>query len=1200
MSYPPLSGYSGYYDANQQQSSAYSSNRQAQGNQYAPVTFPSDRQAQYSTSAYDWQGQGQQGYAQNAQQNYNNDQYSAGQQGQYEYGRDSTGYANQSSTSSNKYPATGASGSRTQSLQGLNNLAYASGLDGQTTTRGQQGNNANANYNSVPAPVNRIQSPMQTAPPQRQYSTTPRNTYTPTTTSASTTLQASAAQALAGAVSRKNQLDAAQAQSQRSASPYMPPAKHQRAPSQTQAARSPNVSKQRAPAASQSSARLDSSNSVSQATSISNLVTSNPESTQSTEATTQSSMPTYIDPSQVFNPYHREHERRRKEAAEAEVRRKEEEARQKEAEAQKKAEDEAAAKAAAAAAEAAKTQERQQKKKAAAKEKKKASAKSKATPTPAPEDDMATQMKMMMDKMKEFRQQDPSAFQKLWDEMRKGGNNAVAGSSNKAPSASPRVAQTPAPKPAAKKPTPAPSQPPSSMSPDQALHGVQQAVQQAVNAFQTGQAPIPEVAVQPGPTAAPAKRVRKEAVRPADIDEHIPLNGFKVVVDDNEAGLPDLGRFPAERRIRGNYDKQPGTSQATPKTATPKSKVPVVEGPALSQPLPAKNSSGGVEWPKDKREALAKAAIDALKAEPANVDVTVTPEDINAMLDLNPNYIDLCAMLEEKGLKFHRGQFARQLLSSVPDLSKAQKPVPFPNPLHGPIPPHMPAPPPGAMMPPPGSMMVPPPPPGVVSYGYPGPGMAQAPRYTGLQGVANFKREDKMQKRKSFPPAPPQPPPGSKEAMARKRDFSELVDLTQLSDNDDYVLSNKHPRLDNDSPEPMDILQQFQTPNDYPTPPPQASFVPGPKRSIFPSQSQPAPIAPPPAQKKGPILARTINAREALAKEYYDPKTVARDILIAAGRHPDERPLNTHMAGMLVSHIELDSDLSTFDWDAIDPGGPPMPKVAYVDIPAAPPRYRLGEKISRPRKRDKGKDKEKEKDQAGEDEDIGANPDSDKRGSGSATTSPALFARLDFRNKQRLDGKEQSGPGPSRLRESLRASSEASLTPSKRKASGSLEAASHANTPASAKMATPYTGAVYPSGKRRGRPPGSKNKNPAIGVMRKHFTAAPVVEIPASSTTAHPIFKCRFPRCGDELHNLETLRKHIRKKHTPSDQDLQEPRPYRCWWKKCPKMNDDGSFSPTKEYETMDELMEHLNETHLHDLALKFGDGPRTSPPGKL
>ena len=51
-------------------------------------------------------------------------------------------------------------------------------------------------------------------------------------------------------------------------------------------------------------------------------------------------------------------------------------------------------------------------------------------------------------------------------------------------------------------------------------------------------------------------------------------------------------------------------------------------------------------------------------------------------------------------------------------------------------------------------------------------------------------------------PAKPQPPVGSKEAMARKRDFSELVDLTQLSDNDDYVLSSKHPRVASPSPEP--------------------------------------------------------------------------------------------------------------------------------------------------------------------------------------------------------------------------------------------------------------------------------------------------------------------------------------------------------------------------------------------------------------
>jgi len=67
-------------------------------------------------------------------------------------------------------------------------------------------------------------------------------------------------------------------------------------------------------------------------------------------------------------------------------------------------------------------------------------------------------------------------------------------------------------------------------------------------------------------------------------------------------------------------------------------------------------------------------------------------------------------------------------------------------------------------------------------------------------------------KRQSLPPARPEPPPGSKEALARKRNFSELVDLTQLSDNENYVLSS-NARGNSASPEP-DILRQFQMSGD--------------------------------------------------------------------------------------------------------------------------------------------------------------------------------------------------------------------------------------------------------------------------------------------------------------------------------------------------------------------------------------------------
>lgn len=275
MSYPPLSNYDSYYGTNSQQPSAYSSNRPPQGNAYALVTFPGDRQPQYSTSSYDWQGQGQQGYGQNAQQSYGGDSY--GQGGQYDYRRDAANYGTQAAAGTNGPYDSSKSAGRAQNLQGLDSLAYASGIDPQ---RNQQNNTTGTSYNGLTATsINRVQSPMQAPTAQRQYSTNPPAYNTTPANKNSPAQMSAAAQALAGAVSRKNQQNANSARGAPppSASPYTAPqSQHQRTQSQSQTqapARSPNVSIQRAPAPRSTAAQRKPSNSSSQPTSISNLVT---------------------------------------------------------------------------------------------------------------------------------------------------------------------------------------------------------------------------------------------------------------------------------------------------------------------------------------------------------------------------------------------------------------------------------------------------------------------------------------------------------------------------------------------------------------------------------------------------------------------------------------------------------------------------------------------------------------------------------------------------------------------------------------------------------------------------------------------------------------------------------------------------------------------------------------------------------------
>lgn len=1054
-------------------------------------------------------------------------------------------------------------------MQGLNNLAYASGLDNprRSSTRSQQP--AASKYSTTPNPiVNRVQSPMK-ALPQSTYSSAQPATYGSQDNSSSSTaspqLFINAALALAGAVSRKYPQNGGQRTAsaslatgssskpmQRSNSPYTSTTNHQSqgqgSSSQPQTRTSPNQSSRQAPSNSQKGnahSRVNSQtkrSAASQSKSISNLVsTTSASDPQTSTVTAGEGMPTYIDPTQVFNPYHKEHERRRREAAEAEVQRQEREAAEEKAEAERKRKEAEAAKTA--------TKEEVTKKKA----------KNSAVKAASSEDaTMANEMKLMMEKMKEFRSKDPNLFEKLWDDMRKGGGaaQAPASSSTPAPVESPQVTQH-----------------------DSVTHTtLSQATPQ-------GQDPTPSTKTQ----ILKSQRVPAAAA----IYPGAAASGYKVVVEDNDEGLPDLGRFPAERRIRAQqYDKKP---KHPPRPGASAGVFPTagLDGfNAAGQPLPTASSSGGVEWPKEKRQALAEAAIETLKVDGRNQSVNISQSEIIGMLELNPSYIQLCGMLEKRGLSFHRGQFARQLLISVPNLTtsavrKESSQLAAPSQqapdatstqvLPAYQPPHLAKP--GFVLAPvgqfqsQGSPSYPP-------YGAPPPGV-KPERPTPPTNA------QKGSKAKKTTATKPEPPPGSKEAMARKRDFSELVDLTQLSDNDDYVLSSKHPRLDSPSPEPDPfaeyVLQQNLAPNTVASSSLQMGLPNGTPLKFDPAQVHRPPQPTPPPQRPRTILARPLNKNEALRKSYYDPKSVARDILIATGRHPGERPLNAHLAGLLGVHVDMESDLSTFDWDAIDPGGPPAPKVDYVDIPAGPPRFKLGE-YARPRRPPPGESRLPER----EKREILEQP-------------PHQSPTSDPFNKTR------SEPRPSRLREShpVDDQSPARSVATSQKRKDSLGVSPESSSRPVMEVDSSRQGHFLPSGKRRGRPPGAKNKNPSVTAMKKSAAVRPpqpVIEIPAPAPAPanRKSFKCKWRACETEpLHNLETLHRHIFIKHHPTAEDIRK-HDYICWWKDCEFLKRQGeTVIVLDKFLSSEEWGKHIEDDHLRKLALKFGDGPSSAQIGK-
>ena len=118
----------------------------------------------------------------------------------------------------------------------------------------------------------------------------------------------------------------------------------------------------------------------------------------------------------------------------------------------------------------------------------------------------------------------------------------------------------------------------------------------------------------------------------------------------------------------------------------------------------------------------------------------------------------------------------------------------------------------------------------------------------------------------------------------------------------------------------------------------------------------------------------------------------------------------------------------------------------------------------------------------------------------------------------------------------------------------------------------------------------------------KRFAIPQQVEFETpTSPKPNPIFKCRWKGCKAELHNLDTLRKHVARMHRPTVEEVEEGRGFVCWWRRCQFLDtdEDGAITPIHVFPTLKDWMDHINKDHLHKMAMKLGDGPNTSQIGK-
>ncbi|KAJ6105059.1 hypothetical protein N7486_003748 [Penicillium sp. IBT 16267x] len=313
----------------------------------------------------------------------------------------------------------------------------------------------------------------------------------------------------------------------------------------------------------------------------------------------------------------------------------------------------------------------------------------------------------------------------------------------------------------------------------------------------------------------------------------------------------------------------------------------------------------------------------------------------------------------------------------------------------------------------------------------------------------------------------------------------------------------------------------------------------------------------------GVDLVTPLDVNDMFLKDSYDVATIARDVLMVAGKHPSEKVLNYHLLTLSkkIPVVDNTSDLTSLRWDRIapliyardkrplNPTRPPAQPNDATSAVAPPsshgsslpsqPSLPLLPYISQPT----------------------------KLNSSTLPPPPILSTPV---------------PAPARAPSKPRAAAETptaelSSTSRSKVPSTSPRAEPSAQSPRTKEYLQPQVvirsppQQMPPTKKRIGRP-----KKDAKG-----DDIAVAVPSPSQPTTQFPVFKCQWEKCPTEVHTLVLLQRHVLKAHIPHN--------ITCGWKECDNSTPMAASA----------MWEHLRDTHFKDYAWALGDGPAVPSPGE-
>lgn len=291
-----------------------------------------------------------------------------------------------------------------------------------------------------------------------------------------------------------------------------------------------------------------------------------------------------------------------------------------------------------------------------------------------------------------------------------------------------------------------------------------------------------------------------------------------------------------------------------------------------------------------------------------------------------------------------------------------------------------------------------------------------------------------------------------------------------------------------------------------------------------------------------------IDTSVARRRSKYDPKTIARDILISTGRHPSERPLNRHLQSLKDFRVvDNRSDLSTFRWDIVDPGGDEVGSLNKGLKERAAAKMAAGSRKGPMPTRGNS---------------FGINTKL-------RNLSELRNETIEIEEDDAMDVDDEGMPPP----QSVRASKEGTQTSGRRPGREARNSApNYTPMPATELRKLQHdAGGRYREDSEQ-TPSGAEEKPPAEYVN----------------------FACKWEKCDRVLVNLATLRRHISIMHGKHDDVVTQGKV--CMWHGCGNMDysAENDATPGTYCDNLKLFRQHMEDTHLKSVAFLYGDGAKT------